>query len=170
MPPIGDTETFIDASCEFSAGDLTFEGQLFKFPDGLSFDVLAHWLDSDLLNVNISAGFKLIGQCARCLKDCELEISDELEYLYYTGGDGAIEDDDLYLPVEIEHFGRNLDIMPQIIESIFTLIPMKILCKEDCAGLCPECGADLNEVTCNCSKKNIDPRLEELRNFIQEDF
>ncbi|MBQ7217580.1 MAG: DUF177 domain-containing protein, partial [Synergistaceae bacterium] len=76
----------------------------------------------------------------------------------------TIEDDE-YMPVEIEHFGRVLDVMPQIEESIYTLIPTKILCREDCKGLCPNCGADLNYGECSCRNENIDPRLEALRNF-----
>ena len=116
--------------------------------------------------MSIDAEFDLIGQCARCLKDCEIEISDRLEYLYYTSdGESFIDDDDVYLPVEVEYFGRTLDIMPQITESIYTLIPVKILCKEDCAGLCPNCGADLNEGKCSCSGNNFDPRFEALRSF-----
>ncbi len=166
MPAPDDEDTVINTTCEFASGELKFEGQLFKFPDGLKFDIEAKWLDINLLNVSIDADFNLIGECARCLKECKLEISNRLEYLYYVSeSDSYIDDDEIYLPVEVEYFGRTLDIMPQIIESIYTLIPIKILCKEDCAGLCPNCGADLNEVKCSCSENNYDPRFEELRNF-----
>ena len=85
-------------------------------------------------------------------------------YLYCSQDPQTIEDDE-YMPVEIEHFGRVLDVMPQIEESIYTLIPTKILCREDCKGLCPNCGADLNEGECSCKNVNVDPRLEALRNF-----
>ena len=85
-------------------------------------------------------------------------------YLYCSQDPQTIEDDE-YMPVEVQHFGRVLDIMPQIEESIYTLIPTKILCREDCRGLCPNCGADLNEGECSCKNEDIDPRLEALRNF-----
>ena len=46
--------------------------------------------------------------------------------------------------------------------------PMKNLCKADCKGLCPECGANLNEGDCGCDKLKIDPRLATLENFKTE--
>ena len=42
-------------------------------------------------------------------------------------------------------------------------LPFRLLCREDCKGLCPVCGANLNEMTCNCNTKQIDPRLEKLK-------
>ncbi|MGH9442168.1 MAG: YceD family protein [Thermoanaerobaculia bacterium] len=50
-------------------------------------------------------------------------------------------------------------------EQILIAIPMKPLCREDCRGLCPNCGTDLNVGTCACSEKAVDPRLEVLKNF-----
>ena len=92
--------------------------------------------------------------------------------VYYSHGNTAFDEFgdsyDEYMPVEVEFFARVLDIMPQIRESVYTLLPTKILCKEDCAGLCPECGADLNLGKCSCVKQIADPRLESLRNFVIE--
>ena len=72
------------------------------------------------------------------------------------------------MPVEVGFFGRVIDIMPQIQESVYALIPTKVLCKEDCKGLCPNCGMNLNEGSCSCQNENVDPRLEALRNFMSE--
>ena len=91
-------------------------------------------------------------------------------YLYYlrSAADGYEEIEEFadYMPVDVEYFGRVLDIMPQVEESIFSLLPTKVLCREDCKGLCPSCGKDLNEGECDCSKdNNIDPRLSALSDF-----
>jgi uncharacterized protein len=48
-------------------------------------------------------------------------------------------------------------------EQVLMAIPMKPLCREDCRGLCPECGADWNSGDCACEKIKIDPRLEVLK-------
>jgi uncharacterized protein len=48
-------------------------------------------------------------------------------------------------------------------------MPMGILCRPDCAGLCPQCGQNLNEGTCDCAKDDIDPRFEVLRRLGDED-
>ena len=165
LPPRNDIETEIFAQYDFPEGVIKFAGQEFIFPSGLHAEAIAKWLESDLLSVEIKISAEINAQCARCLKTVSLEISDKLMYLYYLQGAEAFDNFDDYMPVEVEYFGRVLDIMPQINESIFTLLPTKVLCKEDCRGLCPNCGKDLNEGSCSCEDDSIDPRLEALRNF-----
>jgi uncharacterized protein len=55
-----------------------------------------------------------------------------------------------------------LDLTEAIRQYIITAMPMKPLCKEDCAGLCATCGKDLNKVKCSCTQEEIDPRWAEL--------
>jgi len=45
-------------------------------------------------------------------------------------------------------------------------IPMKLLCREDCQGICPGCGANLNQEACRCGEKPGDPRWEKLRELL----
>ncbi|MDY6399623.1 MAG: DUF177 domain-containing protein [Synergistales bacterium] len=165
LPPRNDTETEILGQYDFSEGMIKFAGQEFIFPSGLHAEAIAKWLESDLLSVEIKISAEVNAPCARCLKIVSLEISDKLMYLYYLQGAEALDDFDDYMPVEVDYFGHVLDIMPQINESVYTLLPTKILCKEDCKGLCPNCGKDLNEGPCSCKIESIDPRLEALRNF-----
>ncbi len=168
LPPRNDTETEILSAWDFPGGVLKFEGQEFTFPEGFHAEASAQWLESDaLLLAGISVNAVIEAECARCLKAVSLEISGKLMYLYCSHDPEAIDDDE-YMPVDVEHFGRVLDVMPQIQESIYTLLPTKVLCREDCKGLCPNCGADLNEGQCSCKNENIDPRLEALRNFTTE--
>lgn len=95
----------------------------------------------------------LILQCSRCLKyfkyPIEVEISDEL----------MIE--------EIEDL-HNINMFPVFERDIILEIPIKPLHDEDCKGLCPICGQDLNEEECDCEKESIDPRLEKLKEFKQK--
>ena len=171
LPPRNDTETETFAEHNFSEGVLNFDGQEFIFSNGLHAQAIARWLDNELLSVEISITAQAQAPCARCLKPVNLEISEKLMYLYYLqsadGSEGLdeIEEFDSYMPVEVEYFGRVLDIMPQVEESIFTLLPTKVLCKDDCKGLCPNCGKDLNEGDCGCEIESTDPRLEALKNF-----
>lgn len=174
LPARNDNESEIEAEFTFRAGELTFEGQQFIFPEGFTAQVVSQWLEESLLLVSIGISAELTAQCARCLKPVNLEISEKLLYLYYSRGSdsesGLLDSDEFgdYMPVELDYFARVLDVMPQIQESIYTLLPTKVLCSENCKGLCPNCGADLNEGNCNCVKEDIDPRLESLRNFIIE--
>ena len=164
LPPRNDTETEIVADWDFQGGSLNFEGQEFIFPEGFHADAKARWLEDELLLCEIGVDALIEAECARCLKAVSLEISGNLMYLYQSHNPEEIDDDE-YMPVEIEHFGRVLDVMPQVQESIYTLLPTKVLCREDCKGLCPNCGADLNEGECSCRNEDMDPRLWALRNF-----
>jgi uncharacterized protein len=50
-------------------------------------------------------------------------------------------------------------------EQVLMAIPMKPLCREECRGLCPECGKDRNAADCGCDARRVDPRLEVLKSF-----
>ncbi len=76
------------------------------------------------------------GICGRCLVPVTREV--------------AAEDIELFL--EIENSVDELDISEDIREELALELPMNLLCKDDCKGLCPRCGADLNKKTCSCRK------------------
>jgi uncharacterized protein len=85
------------------------------------------------------------GRAARPAEE-EVELSEEdLDVVFF---------DEPVLP--FEEIGR---------EQVLMGLPMKPLCREDCRGLCPNCGADRNLTSCACAEKTADPRLEVLRNF-----
>lgn len=168
LPPKNDTEAEIFSQWNFHEGSLDFDGQEFFFPNGFHAEARAKWLDDSLLMVDITVDAEIQAECARCLVPVSLEISGKLEYLYYSHGAEELEQFDDFMPVEVGFFGRVIDIMPQIQESVYALLPTKVLCKEDCKGLCPNCGMNLNEGSCSCQNENVDPRLEALRNFMSE--
>lgn len=168
LPPKNDTEAEIFSEWDFPDGLLNFDGQEFIFPAGFHASAMSRWIEEGLLLVNIAVSANVEGECARCLAPANLEISGELGYLYCSRSAEELEGFDDFMPVEVNHFGRVIDVMPQIRESIYTLLPTKILCRDDCKGLCPVCGKNLNEGSCSCVNDDIDPRLEALRNFSSE--
>ena len=58
------------------------------------------------------------------------------------------------------------DLTEMIRDTLIASQPIKNLCKEDCKGLCPNCGVNLNESECDCDRLVVDPRLEALKNFV----
>ena len=64
--------------------------------------------------------------------------------------------------------GDEIELFPYVEQAIFLALPMKTLCKEDCNGLCPRCGTNLNEKECSCEKSPIDPRLAVLADLLGE--
>lgn len=172
LPPRNDTEALVEEAWDIAMPDgADFEGQHFEVPGGCRVSAEAQWLEPSLLSVKISLHACVVGACARCLQETSLAISDELLYLYFLRGlelgkDTRLNSDDGFMPVEVEFFGRTLDLTEQIRESFLLLLPRKPLCRQDCVGLCPICGADLNEGACGCPRSEGDPRLEVLRNFL----
>jgi uncharacterized protein len=61
--------------------------------------------------------------------------------------------------------GIRLDVDLMALEQIELALPMRFVCSEECRGLCPMCGVDLNERACGCSQERSDPRLAVLREF-----
>ncbi len=94
-------------------------------------------------------------RCMRCLETVSMPISNDLDLLIQIGGEEATDEE---RAPEKQDLGviflkrPQLDTRPILIEQIQLGVPMKPLCKDDCAGLCVSCGADLNQGLCACGK------------------
>ncbi len=104
--------------------------------------------------------------CSRCLSlfGYPLTIHFEEEYFptidVFSGAPLPQSDEPDSFTID-EH--NILDLTEAIRQYALLAIPIKPLCAEDCAGLCPTCGANLNEVSCSCPPKAADPRWAELK-------
>ncbi len=103
-------------------------------------------------------------ECARCLKPLHRDMTFELSKNAAVSGSLVGEETDDYVIIE----NSVLDISESVEELLFLELPSRDLCSESCLGLCPKCGKDLNEGNCSCRTKEIDPRLEVLRKFLQD--
>ena len=97
--------------------------------------------------------------CARCLKP--LRIKKELAVTQPLVTGLADEENEDYILFE----GGQLDLDPILETALVLSMDMRFLCSEECLGLCPNCGSDLNEDPCDCEKE-IDPRLLKLKDFL----
>lgn len=106
-------------------------------------------------------------ECCRCLEVFTLPIKTEFKYTLVPIGKRIEEE--LELTSEDLSFGyyKNdlLELDPIIFEQILLPIPIKPLCNDLCKGLCPYCGVNLNETSCKCQTKVIDPRFAALKNI-----
>ena len=64
--------------------------------------------------------------------------------------------------------GDGIDIAPALLQALLLELPMQPLCRPDCKGLCPDCGADLNQQPCTCNHQDIDIRFSKLQALLQE--
>ncbi|MCD6363911.1 MAG: DUF177 domain-containing protein [Synergistetes bacterium] len=128
--------------------------------------------------VKVKDGFMVWGEintairlrCSRCLKVFDLPIKVEFEVEYrrgaekFSGRERSLKDEDF----RVSYFeGDSIDIEEDIKQFIILSIPMKPLCREDCKGLCPVCGKNLNEGECNCSQELYDPRWSALKELMK---
>lgn len=87
--------------------------------------------------------------CARCLKPALTRVEAELDEAFIREPDEAAREknEDAYI-----YSGHVLDLDEAVRTALLQELPSRILCKEDCKGLCPQCGADLNLHECSCQK------------------
>ncbi len=96
--------------------------------------------------------------CARCLEDATIPVEIDLQELYVYPPEPGV-------PFVVADDG-NLDLAPLIREEAIVSTPQIALCRPDCAGLCPNCGANLNEGPCGCDPEPIDPRMAALSQLL----
>ena len=65
-------------------------------------------------------------------------------------------------PDAFEIVGEQIDLVPMVRENLLLDAPLAPLCRPDCAGLCPTCGVDHNDVDCDCAPTSVDPRWDAL--------
>lgn len=119
-----------------------------------------------LLDLNTCYEYEV--ECSRCLKDLLNKVSTNLNYVLFTEKPKEFEEDSVTEYIILED--NELDIEDVVFSQIITSIPIKVLCKEDCKGLCPQCGKDLNEGPCNCEREDlIDPRFQKLQGLFNEE-
>ena len=112
--------------------------------------------------------------CSRCVGPVRLDIHEKLRVTFMPpselpaddaepasedGAEVAAEDLDLF-PFD----GESIDVEPLLREQFVLSVPFAPLCREDCQGLCPQCGIDRNTGTCACEKP-VDPRLAALKDL-----
>ena len=112
--------------------------------------------DSDILILNAEIKVDLEMICSRCLDTFIYPIDIDIEERFTTNSKS--EDDEAVIVID-----DVLDITEIVETSIISTLPIKRICKDDCKGLCQECGCNLNSNTCSCDKEDVDIRFESLR-------
>ncbi len=104
--------------------------------------------------------------CARCLEPVTRAISRKFDLLYRPQGADAGREELSVTQAEADigyYTGDGLLLEDVLREQILLAVPLKVVCREDCKGLCPQCGQNLNQGACSCESKPPDPRWDALR-------
>ena len=103
------------------------------------------------------------GLCDRCATPFDREITFPINVVLVTELASEENEDEWVFPLE----GDSAD-LDDIVRTVFVLnLDSKLLCREDCAGLCPQCGKNLNDGPCNC-RKELDPRFAALKQLLEK--
>ena len=109
--------------------------------------------------------------CSRCLEPYDVPVDAAFD-LFYLPAAEAPDDDEVEVAEEDINtaFYRDgvIDLGEMIHEQLYLALPMKPLCREDCKGLCPVCGANRNTTTCTCDVRWEDPRLAGLKALLKD--
>jgi len=144
------------------AGDLELAMEGFEFPEPIDVDLLASKSgDEVIVQGRVNATVEM--ECSRCLESFEMEVDPKIQFviqLLDTSQPQYSEDDDFII---LPRTTGEYEISDRVREAILLELPLKPLCSEDCRGLCPMCGVNLNETDCECTPDKTDERWDSLK-------
>lgn len=123
----------------------------------VSFEGSVDWIDGGRVVISGTASVPWVGECRRCLTDASGMVVADVREIFEPE------------PTEGETYGLKgdvVDLEPMLREAIVLEFPIApVVCTDDCKGLCPECGVNRNEVTCDCDTEVKDVRWAALENI-----
>jgi uncharacterized protein len=147
----------IDASVP--PGDALFHGVAFEMKGPLEVLLEVQQAGHDVVVRGSMTGEAGLA-CRRCLKAVAVPIREEVALLFREGvSEADAEDAEIYpLPAK----GNELDLTNALREHLVLAVPEFAICRDECKGLCPSCGTNLNENTCSCEPEHVDHRWAAL--------
>ncbi|MDD5935402.1 MAG: DUF177 domain-containing protein [Clostridiales bacterium] len=120
-------------------------------------------LGSKKILVEVKTNLTLVVPCDRCLEDVivpiEIDTAKEIDFSISEEQRAEDLDETSYVT------GYDLDVDQLIYEEVLIGFPMKVLCSEECKGICKVCGANLNKGECGCDRTELDPRMSAIRDI-----
>lgn len=152
------------------ADDLTLDDEHVRLAGDVAGSVKLHRTNQGILaDGSVTAPVRL--ECDRCLDEYTVTTTFPLLEHFYptidviTGAPLPRDPAELAFPIDHNHL---LDLREAIRQNLLLSLPMRSLCREDCAGLCPQCGQNLNEGTCDCVPEVEDTRFDALRALLED--
>lgn len=140
-------------------------GLEFSFPSGICVNARYRW-EKESFEVTLQVEGDGIAPCARCLSPTPLAIRSNFVYFFLLRhGAGELSEEDAETEehlVVLDRWPEKLQLSLCAWESLVAELPSRVLCNENCLGLCPSCGANRNQETCSCQGASGDPRFLKL--------
>lgn len=133
----------------------------FLFPNDIEADVeVQKFSDKFFFKINLTTRSHFT--CDRCLEEFDQKLKADFQLIYSKQVRHQFKDDVYRF---LDESTVEIDLSDDVRENLLLVLPMKHICKEECAGLCSQCGINLNYDACECDQKIIDPRWEALKNL-----
>ena len=152
-------------SGEFAPECLTIGPDTYTFARPLNWNVLLSNTGGALLLTGTVTGVGTT-ECSRCLEPVEVAINGEVEAYYLLNAEEAELDEDEEDEFEVLGEDNTIDLVPLLEAAILVDVPLQPLCKDDCAGICPDCGVNRNVESCDCAQARAEANaaFEEAKN------
>lgn len=153
-----ETSAVADFTGEISLPEIRMGADSYRFEEPLRYHLFFTNTGGALLATGEVSG-QAKTACARCLDEVELDLEAPIEaYFVLPGKDEPLSEDE-----EVEYdqlIDKNKVDLTALFQGALALaLPLVVLCSKDCAGLCPQCGTNLNHETCSCAaQQEIDPQ------------
>jgi uncharacterized protein len=148
------------------AGD---EGGTYRVAEPVELDFDLH-KDKSRFRIEGTVRTVLELPCSRCLEPFRLPVDAAIDVRYFPAselsseGERELSEED----VDVSYYRDDqIDLTELLREQFYLALPMKPLCREECRGLCPQCGVNRNTGTCECGPEWEDPRLAGLKGLIK---
>lgn len=119
----------------------------FSLPEGLDYDLVLTNAGEGILATGLVRAH-VVGTCDRCLEPAEFDVAGEVDGYYLFEEPEHLAEDEDEADYELVSADRTIDLSAALLSALVMETPFVVLCREDCAGLCPVCGANLNEGDC----------------------
>ena len=141
--------------------------QLFELDGGISYQIELSNIGEGVLLRGRARGIGST-ECARCLEEASFDVEGDVEgfFILNPSEQEKEQSDDEFTAVPKDGI---IDLKPPVVAALIYEMPLVLLCKQDCAGLCQNCGADLNVETCNCTwAPDSDHPFAKLKDLISQ--
>ena len=150
----------LPVSGELDFSDLEFDNAC-PIPEPVSFSGTVE-NQNMVVMLRYHADFGYTRACDRCLDEATEMFELDFEHILAAEDSGDLSDELIVIPDFM------LDFYELAREDILLELPTKFLCSDDCLGLCPKCGCNLNHGSCDCDTSEPDPRLAALRELLKK--
>ena len=149
----------------FGMDAISFQAGTFPVLAKSPFSLTIENVGAKVLDVSGEGSVTVGIPCDRCLREVKVTLPLSLAYRF----DMKLTEEELLKEEDVPCIdGTELDVDALIYAQILMDWPMKVLCREDCKGLCPRCGKNLNEGPCGCEEEPKDPRMAAISDIFKK--